>query len=96
MNLSVKQKNLLLYLTQAIGIVFVVFFLTAYFGGRVLGGVSSTTTLNNDPDFVLLQSIIGLLFLAFVIVTLFFAFIMKPKKSSSTGQSQDHYTKELG
>lgn len=78
--MSVKQKNMLLYFTQVIGIVFVIFFLTAYFGGRVIGGLSSTTTLNSNPDFVFSQSIIGVLFLAFVIVTLVFAFFTKQKE----------------
>jgi len=79
MKLSVKQKNMLLYFTQAIGILFVIFFLTAYFGGRMLGGVSSTTTLNNDPNFVFSQSVIGVLFLGFVIMSLVFAGIVKQK-----------------
>jgi hypothetical protein len=78
--MSVKQKNILLYFTQAIGIVFVIFFLTAYFGGRVIGGLSSTTTLNSNPNFVFAQSLIGVLFLAFVIVTLVFAFFIKKRK----------------
>jgi hypothetical protein len=77
LKLSVKQKNGLLYLTQATGIVFVFSFLTAYFGGRLLGGLSSTETLNNNPDFVFLQSLIGILFLALVMVTLIFTFFLK-------------------
>lgn len=83
MELGAKQKNVLLYLTQGIGILFVIFFLTAYFGGRVLGGVSSTATLNNDPNFILLQSVIGVLFIVFVIVTLVFAVMVKQKDRES-------------
>ena len=79
MKLSVKQNNILIYFTQAVGIVFVGLFLIAYFGGRVLGGFSSTTTLNSDPNFVFLQAVIGVLFIVFVIVTLVFAVINKQK-----------------
>jgi hypothetical protein len=77
LKLSVKQKNGLLYLTQVTGIGFVFSFLTAYFGGRVLGGLSSTKTLNSNPDFVFLQSLIGIMFLILVMVTLVFAFFLK-------------------
>jgi hypothetical protein len=76
---SIKQKNGLIYFTQTIGILFVIFFLTAYFGGRVFGGLSSTTTLNSDPNFVFLQSVIGVLFIVIVIVTLVFAVVSKQK-----------------
>ena len=83
MELSAKQKKVLLYLTRGVGILFVIFFLTAYFGGRVLGGVSSTETLNNDPNFIFLQAIFGVLFIVFVIVTLVFAVMVKQKDRES-------------
>ena len=79
MKLSIKQKNVLVYLTQATGIVFVFSFLTAYFGGRVVGGLSSTETLNSNPNFVFAQSVIGILFLAFVIITIIFALVARRK-----------------
>ena len=79
MKLSVKQKNGLIYFTQATGILFVIFFLTAYFGGRLFGGLSSTTTLNSDPNFVFLQSVIGALFIVFVIVSLVFVVVSNQK-----------------
>lgn len=79
MKLNIKQKNGLVYFAQAIGITFIFLFLTAYFGGRLFGGLSSIMTLNNDPNFILLQSITGILFIGFVIALLIIDVLTKQK-----------------
>ena len=80
--MNINRKNKLVYFVQAIGITFISLFLTAYFGGRLTGGLSSIMTLNNDPTFVLLQAITGILFIVFVIVVLISDVVAKQRESS--------------
>jgi len=80
MKLSIKQKNMMVNFTQAIGITFIFLFLTAYFGGRLFGGFSSSMTLNNNPNFIFLQAITGILFIVFVIAVLIVDIVAKQKE----------------
>ena len=77
LKLGIKQKNVLLYFTQTVGIIFIMLFLTAYFGPRVFGGLASTATLNNDPNFVMIQSLFGGVLIIFIIIGIGFAILNK-------------------
>lgn len=79
MKLGIKQKNVLLYFTQAVGIIFIILFLTAYFGPRVFGSLTSTATLNNDPNFIMIQSFFGVILIVLIIINLGFAIFNKRK-----------------
>ena len=79
MKISIKQKNVLLYFTQSVGIIFIMLFLTAYFGPRVFGDLASTATLNNDPNFVMIQSSFGGILIIFLIIGIGFAILNKKK-----------------
>ena len=74
MKLTLKQSNTFVYVFQAIGVIFVCIFLVAYYGG-----LPSTNTLNSEPAFIFSQSVIGAILIAFVLVALIFAVILKQK-----------------
>lgn len=63
-----------LYTAQGIGAVFASIFLAAYFGG-----LPSTDTLNSESAFIISQSILGAILIAFVLAALIFAVIVKQK-----------------
>ena len=74
MKLTEKQTNMFLFTAQGIGAIFASIFLAAYFGG-----LPSTNTLNSEPTFILSQSILGIILIAFVLAALVFAVIVKQK-----------------
>ena len=82
MKITEKQTNIFLFAAQGIGAIFVGIFLTAYFGGLLeayIADLPLTHTLNSDPAFVVSQSIIGAILIAFVLVALVLAAIAKQK-----------------
>jgi hypothetical protein len=72
--LNKKQTQTFLFSAQSVGTVFVIIFLAAYFGG-----LPSTETLNSEPAFIISQSIVGALFIIFVISALVIVTITKSK-----------------
>ena len=73
-----KQIRIFLFVIQSIGIIFCGIFLTVYFGG-----LPSTDTLNSDPTFIGLQSVIGAILIAFILLAIIVAFIFKQKNRFS-------------
>ncbi|MCW4021592.1 MAG: hypothetical protein ACOWW1_01655 [archaeon] len=70
-----------LFATQGVGAMFVVIFLAAYFGG-----LPSTETLNSEPSFILAQTVVGSLFIVFLIVA--FILVLVPKSKNKVGYAQ--------
>ena len=68
-----KQTNMFLYAAQGLGAIFAGIFLAAYFGG-----LPSTDTLNSEPAFIISQSILGVILIAFVLAALVFV-VLKQK-----------------
>ena len=68
-----KQTNMFLYAAQGVGAIFAGIFLAAYFGG-----LPSTDTLNSEPAFIISQSILGVILIAFVLAALVFV-VLKQK-----------------
>ena len=82
MKLNEKQTNIFLFAAQGVGAIFGGIFLTAYFGGLLeayLADLPLTNTFNSDPTFVLLQSVIGAILIAFMVIALILAVIVKQK-----------------
>ena len=73
MKLTMKQTNMFLYAAQGVGAIFAGIFLAAYFGG-----LPSTDTLNSEPAFIISQSILGVILIAFVLAALVFV-VLKQK-----------------
>lgn len=72
---NINRLRIFVFVTQGIGIIFCGIFLTAYFGG-----LPSTKTLNSDPSFIFLQSVIGVILVSLVFLAILFAFIVNRKK----------------
>ncbi len=82
MKITEKQTNIFLFAAQGVGAIFVGIFLTAYFGGLLeayIADLPLTNTFNSDPTFVVSQSVIGAILIAFVVVALVLAAIVKQK-----------------
>ena len=82
MKITEKQTNIFLFAAQGVGAIFVGIFLTAYFGGLLeayIADLPLTNTFNSDPTFVVSQSVIGAILIAFVVVALVLAAIIKQK-----------------
>ena len=59
---------------QGVGAIFCGIFLAAYFGG-----LPSTNTLNSEPSFILSQSVIGAILIAFIFLAIIIGFTFKHK-----------------
>jgi len=82
LKITEKQTNIFLFAAQGVGAIFVGIFLTAYFGGLLeayIADLPLTNTFNSDPTFVVSQSVIGAILIAFVVVALVLTTIVKQK-----------------
>jgi len=75
LKLTDKQRNTFLFAAQGIGAILCAIFLIVYFWG-----LPSTATLNSETAFLVSQSVIGAVLIAFVLIGLILAVIVKPKK----------------
>ena len=82
MELTKKQTTTLLFATQGIGALFILFFLTAYFGGlfkAYINGLPLTTTLNSEAFFIGSQALIGGILIVVLVIGIVFSAVFKRK-----------------
>ncbi|MEJ2272604.1 MAG: hypothetical protein P8X91_09070 [Candidatus Bathyarchaeota archaeon] len=71
MKSSTTRSRIFVFVTQGVGVIFCGIFLIVYFGG-----LPSTKTLNSDPSFIFLQSVIGVILVCLVFLAILIAFIV--------------------
>lgn len=73
-----KRLNVVLWSLEGVGAVFVVIYLAAY-----LGGIPTTSTLQNQPSFRIPLTILGVILLVLILATVVLAAISRPKRQRS-------------
>ena len=78
MTLASNKINTLLLSVEGVGMVFVVFFLAAY-----LGGLPTTNVLQNQPEFRIPLTILGVVLLVLILATVVLAGFSKKSQQQS-------------
>jgi ABC-type branched-subunit amino acid transport system permease subunit len=74
MQITEKNVNVLLYVTEGVGAIFVAIFLAAY-----LGGLPSTNVLHSEPVFRISLTIFGVVLLVLILVVFIMAIYLRKK-----------------